>query len=64
MTVAFVVDANGKIRNAQVVKGVDSELDAEALRVVANAPAWAPAKKNGKNVPVSCTIPVTFKIVK
>ncbi|MBP5336398.1 MAG: energy transducer TonB [Bacteroidales bacterium] len=64
VTVAFVVDANGKIRNAQVVKGVDSELDTEALRVVANAPAWAPAKKNGKNVPVSCTIPVTFKIVK
>ncbi|MBR6184462.1 protein TonB [Bacteroidales bacterium WCE2004] len=64
VTVNFVVDAAGKIRNAKVVKGVDPELDAEALRVVSEAPAWAPAKQNGKNVPVTCSIPVTFKIVK
>jgi TonB family C-terminal domain len=64
VTVNFVVDATGKIRNARVVKGVDPELDAEALRVVSEAPAWAPAKQNGKNVPVTCSIPVTFKIVK
>jgi len=64
VTVNFVVDANGKIRNAKVVKGVDAELDAEALRVIENAPAWTPAKQNGKNVPVNCSIPVTFKIVK
>ena len=64
VTVNFVVDANGKIRNAKVVKGVDPELDAEALRVVENAPAWTPAQQNGKNVPVNCSIPVTFKIIK
>ena len=64
VTVNFVVDANGKIKNAKVVKGVSPELDAEALRVVENAPAWAPAKQDGKNVPVTCSIPVTFKIVK
>ena len=64
VTVNFVVDANGKIKNAKVVKGISPELDAEALRVVENAPAWAPAKQNGQNVPVTCSIPVTFKIVK
>ena len=64
VTVNFVVDANGKIRNAKVVNGVDDELNAEALRVVESAPAWTPAKQNGKNVPVTCSIPVTFKIVK
>lgn len=64
VTVNFVVDATGKIRNAKVVNGVDDELNAEALRVVESAPAWAPAKQNGKNVPVTCSIPVTFKIVK
>ena len=62
--VNFIVGADGKIRNAKVVKGVDPELDAEALRVVSEAPAWAPAKQNGKNVPVTCSIPVTFKVVK
>lgn len=64
VTVNFVVDATGKIRNAKVVNGVDDELNAEALRVVESAPAWTPAKQNGKNVPVTCSIPVTFKIVK
>ena len=49
VTVNFVVDANGKIRNAKVVNGVDDELNAEALRVVESAPAWTPAKQNGKN---------------
>lgn len=64
VTVNFVVDAKGNICNAKVVRGVDDELDAEALRVVSSAPAWVPAKQGGKNVPVNCSIPVTFKIVK
>ena len=60
--VAFVVDANGKIRNAKVVKGVSEALDAEALRVIESAPDWTPAKQGGKNVPVTFTAPVTFAI--
>ena len=62
MRVAFVVDANGKIRNAKVVKGVSEALDAEALRVIESAPDWTPAKQDGKNVPVTFTAPVTFAI--
>ena len=60
--VAFVVDANGKIRNAKVVKGVSEALDAEALRVIESAPDWTPAKQDGKNVPVTFTAPVTFAL--
>ena len=60
--VSFVVDANGKIRNAKVVRGVSDALDAEALRVVQNAPNWTPAKQGGKNVPVTFTVPVNFQI--
>ena len=62
VTVNFVVDANGKIQNAKVVKGVSEALDAEALRVIQNAPAWTPAKQGGKNVPVTYSIPVTFAL--
>ena len=62
VTVSFVVDANGKVRNAQVVKGVSEALDAEALRVVKESPDWAPAKQDGKNVPVTYAISVTFAI--
>ena len=62
VTVNFVVDANGKIQNAKVVKGVSAALDAEALRVINSAPAWTPAKQGGQNVPVTYSIPVTFAI--
>ncbi|MCR4823810.1 MAG: energy transducer TonB [Bacteroidales bacterium] len=62
VTVNFVVDQNGKIRNAKVVKGVSEALDAEALRVIENAPDWTPAKQDGKNVPVTYSVPVLFAI--
>jgi len=62
VTVNFVVDQNGKIQNAKVVKGVSPALDAEALRVINNAPAWTPAKQGGKNVPVTYSVPVLFAI--
>lgn len=62
VTVNFVVDENGKIKNAKVVKGVSELLDAEALRVINSAPAWTPAKQGGKNVPVTYSIPVVFAL--
>jgi len=62
VTVNFVVDQNGKIRNAKVVKGVSEALDAEALRVIENAPDWTPAQQDGKNVPVTYSVPVLFAI--
>lgn len=62
VTVNFVVDQNGKVKNAKVVKGVSSALDAEALRVVSNSPDWTPGKQGGNTVPVTYSIPVVFKI--
>ena len=62
VVVNFVVDANGKIKNAKVAKGVSEALDAEALRVIQNAPDWTPAKQDGKNVPVTYSVPVVFAI--
>ena len=62
VTVNFVVDANGKIKNAKVVKGVSEALDAEALRVIQNAPDWTPATQGGKKVPVTYSIPVVFAL--
>lgn len=58
--VQFVVDKNGSISNVKVVRGVDSALDAEALRVVKSMPKWIPGKQNGETVRVSYTIPINF----
>ncbi len=62
VTVNFIVDQNGKVQNAKVVKGVSEALDAEALRVVSNSPDWTPGQQGGDLVPVSFSIPVLFKI--
>ena len=58
--VSFVVDKSGSISHAKVVRGVDSALDTEAIRVIKSMPKWIPGKQNGETVRVSFTIPINF----
>jgi len=58
--VNFVVDKNGSISNVKVLRGVDSALDQEAVRVIKAMPKWIPGKQNGETVRVSYTIPINF----
>ena len=64
VTVQFVVGTDGSVRNPKVVRGVNPELDAEALRVVGIMPKWTPGKQRGKAVPVSYNLPVRFRLAK
>ena len=59
--VSFVVDKDGSITNAAVMRGIDKECDAEALRVVASMPKWTPGQQDGKNVRTQFTIPIYYK---
>ncbi len=56
----FVVEADGKVSNTMIAKGVTPALDKEAERVVRSMPNWTPGKLNGQNVRVKYTLPVTF----
>ncbi len=60
--VKFVVEKDGSIGSASIVKGVDKDLDKEALRVVKKMPKWQPGKNNGAPVRSYFTLPVTFKL--
>ena len=60
--VQFVVNKDGSICEANVVKSVDPLLDAEALRVVNAMPHWTPGKQRGEPVRVRFTIPVAFHL--
>ena len=60
--VTFVVEKDGEISNAKVVKSVHPTLDAEALRVVNSMPSWTPGMQNGEAVRVKYTVPVTFRL--
>ena len=62
VVVGFVVDENGNVGNVRVIRGVDADLDAEAVRVVSASPKWAPGQQNGHPVKVSYIFPVRFQL--
>lgn len=62
VVVKFVVEKDGSIGQATIVKGVDKDLDREALRVVKKMPKWQPGKNNGVAVRSYFNLPVVFKL--
>ncbi len=60
--VSFIVEADGVISNAKVVKKVNDDLDGEAIRLVGSMPRWKPGMQNGQAVRVKYTMPVTFRL--
>ena len=60
--VSFVVTKEGDVVNPAIAKGVDTELDKEALEVVSSFPKWVPGRQNGEAVDVKFVIPISFKL--
>jgi protein TonB len=60
--VYFVINKEGKVEDAKIARGVKGGpgLDAEAIRVVKNMPAWSVGKQNGRAVKVQFTYPIKF----
>lgn len=58
--VKFVVEKDGSTSNIQIVRGVDSSLDNEVIRMIQSMPKWSPGKQKDKTVRVSFTVPVNF----
>ena len=57
VVVSFTIDVDGSIVAPKVIRSVDKELDAEALRVVGLMPKWIPAKEKGKTRSQNFTCP-------
>lgn len=62
VSVQFVVNKDGSIVDAKVLRGVDPYLDKEALRVINSMPKWKPGMQRGKPVRVKYTVPVMFRL--
>ena len=62
VTLQFTIDTDGSIRNVKVLRGVDSSLDKEAVRVVSSSPKWTPGKQRDKAVKVKFVFPVIFQL--
>ncbi|MFW5832307.1 MAG: energy transducer TonB [Prolixibacteraceae bacterium] len=61
--VSFVVDKNGSVSDVEIARGVDSELDKEAVRVLKKLEKWKPGKKDGELVKVGFTMPIHFALI-
>ncbi|HET6567788.1 MAG TPA: M56 family metallopeptidase, partial [Rhodothermales bacterium] len=60
--VQFVVEKDGSIGKVQVVRGIGSGCDEEAVRVIESMPDWTPGKQGGVPVRVKFSMPFTFKL--
>ena len=60
--VSFTVTSKGDVVDVQIVKGLGSGLDEETLRDIKTLPKFIPGKQNGREVSVSFTVPVTYRI--
>lgn len=58
----FIVGKEGKVRDVKVIRSVDPELDAEAIRVIRVMPVWTPGEQRGKKVSVQFVLPISFKL--
>lgn len=58
--VNFTIDEKGKVINAEVVKGVNYEIDNEALRIINMMPLWNPALLDGEAVKTRYRLPLMF----
>jgi TonB family protein len=62
VVIQYVIEKDGSITNAKVVKGIGAGCDEEALRVVNAMPNWVAGKQRGQVVPVQFNLPIRFKI--
>ena len=62
VTLQFTIETDGSVKNVKVLRGVDSSLDKEAVRVVSSSPKWKPGMQRNKPVRVKYTFPVVFQL--
>ena len=62
VTLQFTVNPDGSVSNVKVLRGVDSSLDKEAVRVVSMSPKWKPGKQRDRAVKVTYTFLVIFQL--
>ncbi len=60
--VKFVVDEHGNASSAEILRGVDSSLDKEALRVINSLPKFKPGKQRGRPVKVYYNAVINFQL--
>jgi protein TonB len=62
VVVGFVVNSDGTVVDAKVLKGIGGGCNEEALRVVSMMPKFKPGRQGGRNVRVRFVLPIAFRL--
>jgi TonB family protein len=62
VVVGFIIENDGKVSNIKVLNSVSTNIDNEAVRVIAKAGNWIPGIQHGRPVRVYYTIPINFAL--
>ena len=60
--IQFIVEKDGSINEAKLIRDIGGNCGTESLRVVNSFPTWIPGKQRGKAVRVQYTLPVKYKL--
>ena len=60
--VEFTVKKDGSVSDVKVIRSVNPELDAEAVRVISAMPKWKPAEQRGTPVDARFEMPIVFRL--
>jgi periplasmic protein TonB len=58
----FIIEADGRVINAEISRGLGYGCDEEALRIVNKFPKWKPGRQSGKNIPVRYVLSIRFPL--
>lgn len=64
VVVRFVIDETGKVTYTEVLKKINPDLEAEAIRVIRDMPAWSPAIYEGHPESVVFSMPIVFRLLR
>jgi protein TonB len=64
VVITMVVEKDGTLSNIRLVRGVATDIDNEALRVMGLSPKWKPGTQNGIPVRVAYAMPINFSLTK
>lgn len=59
---SFIVSADGRVLNVEVIKGHEESLNREAVRIIRNMPRWEAGRMGNTAVPVYCILPIPFRL--
>lgn len=60
--ITFIIEKDGHVSHAEIIRGISTDLDNEAIRVIMALPKWEPAIYENKPVRVQYMLPVRFEL--